>query len=156
MTEGKVTESETGGNPVRRVVSVAIHDEDDSGRILTVRRPPDDPDLPDAWGLPAGRIHAGEHALTAVRRTGRQKLGVELERIRSRRSGTLERPGYRLEMELFDAVLREGEPSVPQPVEAMTQYTEWRWARPAVLKPAAAQGSLCCRLFLAGPPDAAS
>lgn len=156
MTEGKVTQTETGGNPVRRVVSVAIHDEDDWGRILAVRRPPDDPDLPDAWGLPAGRIHVGEDALTAVRRTGRQKLGVELGRIRSRRSGALERPGYRLEMGLFDAVLRTGEPSVPQPVEGMTQYTEWRWARPALLEPAAIQGSLCCRLFLAGPRDAAS
>jgi 8-oxo-dGTP diphosphatase len=135
--------------PTRHVVSVAVRATDGSGRILAVRRPLDDPDLPGLWGLPAGRIHPGEELEAAVRRMGREKLGVELERLRSLRSGTLQRTSYRLQMGLFEATLAAGaRPDVPQPVEGVTQYTDWRWADPGILEPAAEEGSLCCRLYL--------
>lgn len=132
----------------RRTVSLALAAPDGSGRVLAVLRPPDDPDLPGVWGLPAGRRREGEEAEAAARRAAREKLGVEAGDLRLRRSGALEREGYRLEMDLFEARIRGGEPSVPQPAPEVTQYVEWRWAEPDVLEPAAARGSLCCRLFL--------
>lgn len=140
--------------PTRHVVSVAIRATDGSGRILAVRRPLDDPDLPGLWGLPAGRIRPGVEPEAAVLRTGREKLGVELEDIGPLRSGTLLRTSYLLRMDLFEATLAAGaRPEVPQSLEAVTQYTAWRWADPEILEPAAEEGSLCCRLYLGRPVD---
>jgi len=132
---------------VRRAVSLVIHTPGSPDRVLVVLRPPDDPDLPDVWGLPAGRIDVDEELEAAARRTGREKLGVELEGIAPIRSGAVSRPGYRLEMDLVRARISSGEPSVPRPVPGITQYVRWRWAQPDVLRPAHEQGSLCCTLF---------
>lgn len=121
---------------------------DQPGKVLAVLRPPDDPDLPDVWGLPAGRLAEGERPEEAARRLGREKLGVELDQVRVLRSGVADRTSYRLEMDLAGARLASGRPEVPQPGTGTTQYVRWRWADPAVLRPAAEQGSLCCRLFL--------
>lgn len=111
-------------------------------------RPPDDEDLPDVWGLPAASLRPGEDWADAVRRAGREKLGVELEVSDQLRRGTLERVAYILEMRLFAARVVAGEPAVPQSNPAVTQYAAWKWAAPSELEPAAARGSLCSRLFL--------
>lgn len=131
----------------RRTVSLAITASDDTGRMLVVLRPPDDPDLPGIWGLPAGRVGPGETPEAAAARVGREKLGVAVEKLTYLRRGATERPGYDLEMELFQARIAAGEPAVPQPGEGVTQYSAWQWAEPAILEPAAARGSLCCRLL---------
>ena len=47
--------------------------------LLLVRRPDDDESLPGVWGLPAVSLAPGESEEDAVRRAGRDKLGVELE-----------------------------------------------------------------------------
>ena len=44
--------------------------------LLLVRRPDDDEDLPGAWGLPAATLAEGESEEDAVRRAGRDNLGV--------------------------------------------------------------------------------
>ena len=111
-------------------------------------RPPDDKDLPDVWGLPAGSLCPGEDWADAARRAGREKLGVELEVGDELRRGTLERAAYTLEMRLLAGRVVAGEPAVPQPNPAVTQYAAWKWADPSELEPAAARGSLCSRLFL--------
>lgn len=134
--------------PEQRVVAVAVVALDDPTQILVVRRPPDDEDLPNAWGLPAGRIVSGEMPAQAVIRAGREKLGVELGRVRRRASGTMDRERYRLTMVLYNAVLDRGVPQVPQAASGVTQYAEWRWSGGEILEPAAMRGSLCCRLFL--------
>jgi 8-oxo-dGTP diphosphatase len=134
-------------NALHRTVSLAIEAPDTSGRILAVRRPPDDPDLPDAWGLPAGRVRPEESLQAAAVRVGREKLGVEIEGVAPLRRGSTPRPDYRLEMDLVRARIASGEPVVPQPGAGVTQYSAWRWADPGVLEAAAARGSLCCRLF---------
>jgi ADP-ribose pyrophosphatase YjhB (NUDIX family) len=133
--------------PVRRVVSVVIASPEAPERVLAVLRPPDDPDLPDVWGLPAGRVRPGERPDAAAVRVGREKLGVELTGFRPRASGTTERADYTLHMDLFDAEVGVGEPSVPQSAPEVTQYAAWQWASPAILAPAMERGSLCCRLF---------
>ncbi|MEE8521918.1 MAG: NUDIX domain-containing protein [Gemmatimonadota bacterium] len=123
---------------------------DRQGCILAVRRPPDDPELPDVWGLPAASLRAGESWRAAVERAGRDKLGVELSVAAVLREGAGERPGYRLHMMLCEASIKEGEgePKVPQRVGGVTQYTEWKWADATELVAGARLGSLCCRLYL--------
>lgn len=149
----RTEEGPRGGLPVRRAVSVAVFAPGDPTRVLTVRRPPDDADLPDTWGLPAVRVAPGEDPRDAAVRVGREKLGVELRPLDVLRSGSVLRPAYRLEMDLVRAEIAAGTPSVPRPSPAgggsgSTQYTEWAWAPGRVLAPAREKGSLCCRLFL--------
>lgn len=132
--------------PVRHAVSVLVRRGPEG--LLAVRRPPDDDELPGVWGLPAASLREGEDPEDAVARVGRDKLGVELASARPLREGETEREGYRLRMRLYEADVREGEPSVPQPVEGVTQYVDWEWAPPGRLREAAGKGSLCSRLCL--------
>ncbi len=134
--------------PVKRAIAFAIFRPERPDEVLVVRRPPDDEDLPDLWGLPAGSLRPDEDWADAARRAGREKLGVELTVGSELNRGTLERAGYTLEMRLLQAYIARGQPVVPQPVEGVTQYTSWQWATRAALVPAAVRGSLCSRLFL--------
>jgi len=131
---------------LKRSVSLAIAGPD--GCLLLVRRPPDDEELPLAWGLPAASLGERESWDDAVRRAARDKLGTEVEPVRVLRTGALERAGYRLEMRLYGVRLVSGEPTVPQPVPGVTQYVDWKWGTAGELRPAAERGSLCSRLFL--------
>ena len=72
-----------------------------------------------------------------IDRVGRDKLGVELTPVRRLTSGTQDRSGYRLNMELWEASM-QGTPT----------YREWQWAPLDLLQPGAAAGSLCCGLAL--------
>ena len=116
--------------------------------VLIVQRPPDDADLPDAWGLPAASLRAGEDWEAAARRAAREKLGVEVDIGPELNRGAIQRAGYTLEMRLFQATITTGAPAVPQPFPDVTQYQAWRWGTAADLQPAADRGSLCCRLYL--------
>lgn len=129
-------------------VALAIEDPKRVGHVLTVRRPPDDPDLPNAWGLPAASIRPGESAVDAAHRAAEDKLGVALDLGPEINRGSLRRADTTLSMTLFAARVRTGEPHVPQPVPDVTQYTELQWDTPDRLRPAAQRGSLCCRLAL--------
>jgi len=127
-------------------------------RWLLVRRPDDDDDLPDVWGLPAGTRRADETDADLVRRIGRDKLGVDVEPGVPVAEGSAERPGYGLEMRLWTATIVGGEPAVgvvAPDVPPVTRYTSWRWGDASDLGEGAARGSLCCRLGMdvaaAGP-----
>jgi hypothetical protein len=107
--------------------------------VLLVRRPEDDESLPGVWGLPAASLAEGESEQDAVRRAGREKLGVEVR--------PLEPLGQELAMTGWRVEIVAGRPSVPQP-GPNTQYTELRWGEPVELVPAARSGSLCSRVLL--------
>ena len=107
--------------------------------LLLVRRPDDDERLPGVWGLPAVSLALGESEEDAVRRAGRDKLGVDVE--------PLEPVGREASMTDWHTRVVAGEPAVPQP-GPHTQYTDLRWGEPAELVPAAREGSLCCRVLL--------
>ncbi len=144
--------------PKKRAVSFVVRKpgETDPRGVLAVRRPPDDEELPDVWGLPATTLREGESWEEALERAGREKLGVTLDpgvllaeggqdRTGSRHAG---RTGYHLHMRVYEARVVEGTPVVPRTGGVGTQYVEWKWAEPFELEPAAKRGSLCTRLYL--------
>lgn len=134
--------------PIRDAVAFVVRDPARAGALLLVRRPPDDPDLPDLWGLPAGSRQSIETWHRAVERAGLDKLGVELRVGALLNEGTTERAEYTLHMRLYEAEVVRGELAVPQPFGHVTQYRALEWGPPERLEPAAAKGSLCCRLLL--------
>jgi len=148
--------------PVKRSVAVVVRrpvglpdgdtgDTGDTGAFLVVRRPDDPADpLGGAWGLPAVTMRDGEDERGAVVRAGRVKLGVELAPGRRIGEQTADRGGYLLRLADYEATIVSGVPGVPQPDASMTQYTACRFtADPAVLREAAARGSVCAQVFLA-------
>lgn len=131
----------------KRAVSVLVEGPGGS-RLLAVRRPEDDEDLPGAWGLPAASLRGDESWAEAAARIGPEKLGVVLDVGDVLREGEADRVGYRLRMRLYGASVAAGEPEVPQDATGVTQYVEWAWARPDRLRGSARRGSLCSRLCL--------
>lgn len=133
---------------VRRAVAAAVRRDD--SLLLAVRRP-DEPDeeLPGLWGLPATTLKEGESDEDALRRLGREKLGVELEPGRVLASGEQRRAAYTLRMTVCEASL-SGEPRLPTRTAnvAGTLYDALDWLPPASFRDAAERGSLCCALFL--------
>ena len=83
------------------------------------------------WGLPAVSLAGEESEEDAVRRAGREKLGVELRPLR--------RSDDEATMTDWAAEIAAGEPAVPQP-GPNTQYAELRWGEPAELVPGGARG----------------
>jgi 8-oxo-dGTP diphosphatase len=130
--------------PLKQSVSLVI---EGPGGLLLVRRPERDESLPGEWGLPAATLRPGEDEEDAVRRAGRDKLGVEVRPLRALGEVAAERPGYRILMRDWEAEIAAGQPAVPQSGEG-TQYEELRWGEPAELVPAARSGSLCARVLL--------
>lgn len=120
--------------PAKHAVAVLVLQED---RILAVRRPDDDDELPGIWGLPAGTCRGSETIEDVIRRVGRDKLGVILHPVRRLESGFQVRPSYRLNMELWEATM-DGTPS----------RSQWQWAGLDLLQPGVAKGSLCCALAI--------
>jgi 8-oxo-dGTP diphosphatase len=107
--------------------------------LLLVRRPDGDESLPGVWGLPAASLDKDESEEDAVRRAGREKLGVDVRPVRPL--------GSEGGMTDWEAELVAGSPSVPQD-GPNTQYSELRWDKADALVPAARQGSLCSRALL--------
>ena len=132
---------------IGNAVSYIIYNKDRS-MILSVKRPSNDRNLPNVWGLPAGTVKKGENSEDAVLRSGIEKLGVKLKIIKELNEGNIERKDHILHMKLYEVEIIEGEPKVKQPYPKVTQYQKWRWEKPDSLKKAAAKGSLCSRLYL--------
>jgi|TARA_B100001750_G_scaffold234714_1_gene236395 ADP-ribose pyrophosphatase YjhB (NUDIX family) len=135
---------------VKRSIALVIENQTEEGvRWLLVRRPSDDHDLPNIWGLPAGSYGEGETEEALVARIGHDKLGVELSSsIELLAEGSDSRTGGELVMRLYSAGIVSGQPEVPQAIGGVTQYTEWAWGLPEDLAHGASCGSLCCELGL--------
>jgi ADP-ribose pyrophosphatase YjhB (NUDIX family) len=133
-----------GKKDVKLAVVVVV--ENREGKILSVRRPEDDEELPGMWGLPATSAEENEGMEEAFRRVGTEKLGVELKKEEFIARDMTERANYILVGEEHYCSI-SGEPEVDREAPG-TQYTEWKWAEPEILKEAAGNGSLCCQIFL--------
>jgi ADP-ribose pyrophosphatase YjhB (NUDIX family) len=136
--------------PMSEVVAVAVYEHGSRGRVMAVRRPEQEGEaFGGMWGLPAATVGAGETVEEAVRRLGRQKLGMTLEAVRELGRGTQAREDEELSMVLYEARAAEKEPRlVSNGDEDVTYYTDWKWADAEVFVPTAEAGSLCCQLFL--------
>jgi len=130
--------------PLKHSVSLVI---EGPGGLLLVRRPEEDESLPGEWGLPAATLRPDEREEDAVRRAGRDKLGVEVRLVRALGEESGERSAYRILMRDWAVEIAAGEPVVPQPGEG-TQYQSLRWGEVEELVPAARHGSLCARVLL--------
>jgi ADP-ribose pyrophosphatase YjhB (NUDIX family) len=130
--------------PLKHSVSLVV---EGPGGLLLVRRPQGDESLPGAWGLPAATLRPGEGEEDAVRRAGRDKLGVEVRPRRALGEAAGERREYRIVMRDWEVEIVAGEPVVPQQGEG-TQYESLRWGDATELLPAARRGSLCARVLL--------
>ena len=130
--------------PLKHSVSLVI---EGPGGLLLVRRPEEDESLPGEWGLPAATLRPGEREEDAVRRAGRDKLGVEVRLVRALGEESGERSAYRILMRDWAVEIAAGEPVVPQRGEG-TQYQSLRWGEVEELVPAARHGSLCARVLL--------
>jgi len=117
---------------MKHSVAVMVFRED---RVLLIRRSEQDDELPGIWGLPAGSVRGAETTEDVIMRIGRDKLGVKLTPVRRLATGNQDRPKYRLEMELWEALM-EGTPT----------YPEWQWGSQELLRPGMESGSLCCYL----------
>lgn len=143
----------SNGKPMKYAISYVIP-HDDGERFLIVKRPEDDEDLPGYWGLPAGSVKQHETYEEAVQRSGKEKLGVDLEVTGFIGRGNIERDDYLLHMELFETGIVVGTPTVPQD-GPRTQYVDWTWGREDDLVEAGRHGSLCCNLYLEERGDGA-
>jgi ADP-ribose pyrophosphatase YjhB (NUDIX family) len=130
--------------PLKQSISLVIERPDG---LLLVRRPEGDESLPGEWGLPAATLLPGEGEEDAVRRAGRDKLGVEVRPLRALGEASGERRAYRILMRDWVVEITAGEPDVPQPGEG-TQYESLRWGKVEELLPAARRGSLCAQVLL--------
>ena len=147
--------------PMRHAVAYVIYRPGDMNRndILIVKRPDDDPDLPGVWGLPAVSVRNDESFELAVRRAGRQKLGVILDFDDNRRDDgfvgrdVIEMENCLLHMEVYEARIVRGEPFVPQLDKGVTQYVGWKWGTASDIYDAANKGSLCSRIYLEHASD---
>ena len=134
--------------PVKHSVAVMIFNGD---KVLSVRRPDDDDELPGVWGLPAGTLRASETIKDLIGRIGRDKLGVELTPRRKVASGKQLRRLYLLEMELWEASMTGSPFSLRlRPTLEAARYRacasrglalrghpDWRWATLDSLRPGA-------------------
>jgi 8-oxo-dGTP pyrophosphatase MutT (NUDIX family) len=105
------------------LTSVRILLSDRDGRVLMLRRAPDDDILPGSWELPGGGIDPGETPLQAAARELREEVGVALAEEALADWGTFERPGGR-----HTAFFATGcEPGDCTPALSH-EHDDWRWA----------------------------
>lgn len=137
---------------IKCAIAFVVYNQDRS-KFLIVQRPSDDESLPNVWGLPSMFVRDNETIEECVIRSGREKLGVELKPKKFIGRGDIEREGFILHMEEYEAEIISGEPKVPQQVEGMTQFQQGKWGIGSDLKNAASKGSLCSQIYLTSVND---
>lgn len=135
--------------PVKCSVAAVVRSETDPASYLAVRRPPDDDHLPDVWGLPAVSLRGNELPEEALRRLGREKLGVELHARGFVGIRAADRGDYLLILMDLEARVVAGEADVRRARTGGTAYVEQRWTDDVrLLVEAARRGSVCSRILL--------
>lgn len=132
---------------VKYAIFYVIKNPENSSEILIVKRPKDDNNLPNMWGIPAGSVKENETYEEALIKAGKNKLGVKLKVGKLIGRGNLDRGDYILHGEEYEAEIISGTPCVPQENSEGTQYQDWKYGNYEDLIEMASKHSLCCNLY---------
>lgn len=118
--------------------------------FLEVKRPPEDVDLANNWGLPAATLKPGELPEDGARRVCKEKLGCEASAKRFIGIMFQKRNNYDLFLMDIEMELLEGEaPDINKADTENTAYIEQKWTSdPNELMPSARLGSCCSSIYL--------
>ncbi len=136
-------------SPIRYAVSFIIYN--DNSQFLIVKRPKEDKELGDIWGLPAASFLIGDETPEeAVVRGGMEKLNCVIEPFeRLPLTMIQERSGYSLMMIDYKCRLIKGKADASKAHTKGTKYTDQKWTSdPKLLMPGAQKGSACIQIFL--------
>ncbi len=95
------------------------------GKLLIIKRRPDDPHKPGGWDIPGGRLDPGEDAVSGVKRETKEEAHMDIGVIRPLRISAFTRDdGQRITMTIFLCnALSDG-------VTLSEEHTEYRWVDP--------------------------
>ena len=130
--------------------SVALIIYNSEGKYLIVKRPFEPEENYYEWGFPAAsKLSLDESWEEVVHRAAKTKLGIEVEIVRMIGEDKAQRKDYNLVLRDYEVKIVTGEPSVPQPYEGVTQYTDFRYTDNSKdILESAQKGSVCTRIFL--------
>lgn len=133
----------------RCAVAAVVRHPEAPDTFLAVKRPPDDEELPDLWGLPAVTLQPGELPEEGLRRIGTSKLAAPIEPTRFVGVTSADRGGYQLVLMDIEARLTDGRPAVTDADPEGTKYVSQRWTSDVtLLQESARNGSLCSQVLL--------
>lgn len=136
-------------NSTKFSIAVALINPNNASEVLAVKRPVNDDNLPNVWGLPAITPKDGELPEDAVKRLGIEKLATEIGATSYIGIKRADRNTYELILMDIQAELKGREPSVKDATTTGTKYVDQQWTSDySIFKEAAAKGSLCSRIFL--------
>lgn len=131
------------------VVAIALKKKG-SEDFLIVKRPPEDKDLANNWGLPAATMKPGELPEECAMRVCVEKLGCKAVPTRFLGIMFQKRNAYDLFLMDIEMELTDGETAdVNASKTENTAYVEQKWTSdPQELMPSAKHGSCCSSIFL--------
>lgn len=135
---------------VKYTVAIVLKKSKDSNEFLVVRRPAEDKDLADSWGLPAVTLEPGELPEQGARRACLEKLGCKARPIRYLGIMFQKRNSYDIFLMDVEMVLEDGEEAdVAKADTTHTAYVGQEWTTdPEILRESAEHGSCCASIFL--------
>lgn len=131
-------------------IAVVLKKNKNSEEFLIVRRPAEDKDLADSWGLPAVTLTPGELPEEGAIRVCREKLGCEA--TPDRFLGIMFQNRNYYDIFLMDIEMILGDDETADVTKANTENTAYsgqEWTKdPMMLMPSARAGSCCASIFL--------
>jgi ADP-ribose pyrophosphatase YjhB (NUDIX family) len=136
--------------PLKYVVAIILRNVHNPHEFLTVKRPADDSDLQNAWGLPAAPVRQGELIEEAAARVCFEKLHCRARPLRFIGAMSQQRNNYDICLIDIEMTLDElTPPDVHKAQTTGTKYVAQKWTTdPLDLMPSAKHGSCCSSIFL--------
>lgn len=131
-------------------VAVVLKKSKDSDEFLVVRRPKDDKDLADSWGLPAVTLESGELPEQGAMRVCREKLGCTATADRFLGVMFQKRNTYDIFLMDIEMILDAGHTADVEKADTEhTAYVRQEWTTdPMMLMESARHGSCCASIFM--------
>lgn len=129
--------------------SIALFFKDEQGRFSAVKRSMDDDSLPGVWGLVGGSLRDSESPEDTVKRSAKDKLGIEVEVLRLVGEDSIDRGEYINHLREYEVKVLSGHPAPVQYDPTVSKYADFTMSDdPEILRDAAEKGSLCSRIYL--------